>query len=94
MYCAKASSNANTNVAMMGYTFKYAAPLAGALGYSIEDTALAIGLMANAGITSATAGTALRTMFSNLTSAVELTGDKLGKYVVDTQLSTVFLWCR
>lgn len=82
---AKASSNANTNVAMMGYTFKYAAPLAGALGYSIEDTALAIGLMANAGIKSETAGTALRSMFSNLTSAVELTGDKLGKYVIDTQ---------
>ncbi|MDO5018810.1 MAG: phage tail tape measure protein, partial [Lagierella massiliensis] len=44
---AAASSNANTNVAMMGETFKYAAPIAGALGYSVEDTALAIGLMAN-----------------------------------------------
>jgi len=47
---ATAASSANTNVGMMGETFKYAAPIAGALGYSIEDTALAIGLMANSGI--------------------------------------------
>lgn len=32
---------------MMGETFKYAAPFAGALGFSVEDTAEAIGLMAN-----------------------------------------------
>ena len=47
---AVASSNANTNVGMMGETFKYVAPVAGALGFSAEDTALAIGLMANSGI--------------------------------------------
>lgn len=47
---AAASSNANTNVSLMGETFKYVAPVAGALGYSAEDTAVAIGLMANAGI--------------------------------------------
>ena len=46
---AAASSNANTNVGMMGETFKYAAPVAGALGYNIQDTSLAIGLMANSG---------------------------------------------
>ena len=46
---AAASSNANTNVGMMGETFKYAAPVAGALGYSVQDTSLAIGLMANSG---------------------------------------------
>ena len=82
---AMASSNANTDVAKMGYTFKYAAPLAGALGYTIEDTALAIGMMANAGIKSETAGTALRTMFSELTGTIELTGKKLGKYVLDME---------
>ena len=49
---ASASSNANTNVSMLGESFKYAAPIAGALGYSAEDTALALGLMANAGIKS------------------------------------------
>ena len=34
---AAASSNANTNVSMMGETFKYCAPIAGALGFSAED---------------------------------------------------------
>lgn len=63
---AAASSNANTNVGMMGETFKYAAPVAGALGYSVEDTALAIGLMANAGIKGSQAGTALRGTLTNL----------------------------
>lgn len=63
---AKAASNSNTNVGLMGATFQYVAPLAGALGYSIEDTAVAIGLMANAGIKGEKAGTALRTMFTRL----------------------------
>lgn len=63
---AAASSNANTNVSMMGETFKYVAPVAGALGYEIEDTAVAIGLMANSGIKASQAGTALRSMFSRL----------------------------
>lgn len=63
---AKASSSANTNVSLMGATFKYVAPLAGAMGYSIEDTAVAIGLMANAGIKGEMAGTALRAMLTRL----------------------------
>lgn len=63
---AAASSNANTNVSMMGEAFKYVAPVAGALGYEIEDTAVAIGLMANSGIKASQAGTALRSMFSRL----------------------------
>lgn len=63
---AKASSNANTNVGLMGETFKYVAPVAGAMGFSVEDTATAIGLMANAGIKASQAGTALRSMFSRL----------------------------
>lgn len=65
---AAASSNANTNVEMMGGTFKYAAPLVGALGYNMEDTALAAGLMANAGIKAEKAGTALRSIFSRLSA--------------------------
>ena len=56
---AAASSNANTNVAMMGETFKYAASVAGAMNYSMEDVALATGLMANAGIKATQAGTSL-----------------------------------
>ncbi len=63
---AKASSNSNTNVRLMGETFKYVAPLAGAMKYSIEDTAVAIGLMANAGIKGSQAGTALRSMLTRL----------------------------
>lgn len=63
---AQASSNANTNVAMMGETFKYCAPVAGALGFSVEDTAVAIGLMANSGIKASQAGTALRSLFTRL----------------------------
>lgn len=63
---AAAATNSNTNVGMMGETFKYAAPVAGALGYSVEDTAIAIGLMANAGIKGTMAGTALRSAFTRL----------------------------
>ena len=51
---------------MMGETFKYVAPVAGALGYSIEDTATAIGLMANAGIKGTQAGTSLRAILTRL----------------------------
>lgn len=78
---AQASSNANTNVGMMGETFKYVAPVAGALGYSAEDTATAIGLMANAGIKSSQAGTSLRSIMSRLakpTKEVQTAMDALG----------------
>lgn len=63
---AAAASNANTNVAMMGESFKYAAPVAGSLGYSAEDVALALGLMANSGIKASMAGTSLRNIFQRM----------------------------
>lgn len=63
---AAAASNANTNVAMMGESFKYAAPVAGSLGYSAEDVAVALGLMANSGIKADQAGTSLRNMFNRM----------------------------
>lgn len=63
---AEASSASNTNVVLMGETFQYAAPVAGALKYSIQDVAVAAGLMASAGIKGEKAGTALRAMFTNL----------------------------
>lgn len=63
---AAASSNANTNVEMMGGTFQYVAPVVGALGYSMEDTAVAIGLMANSGIKAEKAGTAMRSWLSRM----------------------------
>jgi len=81
---AAASSNANTNVSMMGETFKYAAPIAGALGFSAEDTAEAIGLMANAGIKSSQAGTSLRSIMNNLTSDVKFTGKAFGETTIAT----------
>ena len=68
---AAASSNANTNVQMMGETFKYAAPVVGSLGYNMEDTAIAVGLMANSGIKASSAGTALRGTLSRLTKPTE-----------------------
>lgn len=68
---AQASSNANTNVGLMGETFKYVAPVAGALGYTAEDTAVAIGLMANSGIKASSAGTALRTLMNNMSKPTD-----------------------
>lgn len=81
---AVASSNANTNVSMMGETFKYCAPVAGALGFTAEDTAEAIGLMANAGIKSSQAGTAMRTMLTSLTGEVTFVGDAFGELTIQT----------
>lgn len=81
---AAASSNANTNVSMMGETFKYCAPIAGALGFSAEDTAEAIGLMANAGIKSTQAGTALRTIMNNLAGEIKICGASLGETTIAT----------
>ena len=65
---ATTTSNANTNVSMLGESFKYVAPVAGALGYSIEDTSVALGLMANAGVKASSSGAALRTIMANLAS--------------------------
>lgn len=81
---AAASSNANTNVSMMGETFKYCASIAGALGFSVEDTAEAIGLMANAGIKSSQAGTSLRTIMNNLTGEVKICGSSIGEVTIAT----------
>lgn len=63
---ASAATNANTNVSMMGESFKYVAPVAGSLGYSAEDVAIALGLMANSGIKADMAGTSLRNMFQRM----------------------------
>ena len=99
---AAASSNANTNVSMMGETFKYAAPIAGALGFSVEDTAEAIGLMANAGIKGSQAGTSLRTIMTNLSGDVKICGQNIGEVTIATtnadgsmrDLSDILADCR
>lgn len=82
---AVASSNANTNVSMMGATFKYVAPLAGALGYSVDDAAVAIGLMANAGIKAEQAGTSLRAILTRLSTNAGQTSTSLGALDVLTR---------
>lgn len=99
---AAASSNANTNVSMMGETFKYCAPVAGALGFSVEDTAEAIGLMGNAGIKAFQAGTSMRSIMTNLTGDVKLSGAAIGDVTIATtnadgsmrSLSAILADCR
>ena len=99
---AAASSNANTNVSMMGETFKYCAPVAGALGFSVEDTAEAIGLMGNAGIKASQAGTSMRSIMTNLTGDVKLSGAAIGDVTIATtnadgsmrSLSAILAECR
>jgi len=82
---AVASSNANTNVSMMGDTFRYVAPVAGALGYSAEDTALAIGLMASSGIKASQAGTSLRSIITRLSTDAGASSKSLGALGVLTE---------
>lgn len=77
---AAASNNANTNVSMLGESFKYVAPVAGALGYSAEDTSIALGLMANSGIKASQAGTALRTAMSNLVKPTDAMAGVMDEY--------------
>lgn len=68
---AAASANANTNVSMLGESFSYVAPVAGSLGYSVEDVSTALGLMANSGIKASQGGTALRTLFTNMSNPTD-----------------------
>lgn len=82
---AAAATNSNTNVSMMGETFQYAASLAGAMNYSVEDVAIAIGLMANSGIKASNAGTALRKIFAETTEGAKVSGKELGNYTIKTQ---------
>ena len=77
---AAASSNANTNVSMLGESFKYAAPVAGSLGISAEDTSVALGLMANAGIKASQAGTSLRTGLTNMAKPTKQMQSYMDKY--------------
>ena len=83
---AAASVNSNTNVSMLGESFKYAAPLAGSLGYSIDDTAIALGLMANNGVKADMAGTTLRSLLTRMakpTKESQAAMDRLGISMAD-----------
>ena len=85
---AKTASNANTDVGKMGETFKYVAPVAGALKYSYSDVAQAIGLMANSGIKASQAGTSLRSWLTRLASPTKQSAeamDALGVSMTDAK---------
>lgn len=82
---AAASSNANTNVSLMGETFKYVAPIAGSLNISAEDMAESIGLVANAGIKGSQAGTSLRSIITRLSTDAGASSKKLGALGVLTK---------
>lgn len=82
---AAAMANSNTNVGKMGETFKYVAPVAGSLGYSMEDTAIAIGTMADAGIKASQAGTDLRSIFTRLASDAGASKNQLGALGILTE---------
>lgn len=74
---ARTSSSSNTTVSLMGETFKYVAPLCGALGYSADDAAIAIGLMANSGIKGSQAGTSLKTAITNMVKPTDAMATKM-----------------
>lgn len=77
---AVASSSANTNVEMLGESFKYVAPVAGSLGYSVEDTAVALGIMANSGIKASQAGTSLRAALTRMVKPTDEVEANMRKY--------------
>ena len=79
---AKTSSSANTNVSMLGESFKYVAPLAGAMNYSVEDVSVALGLMANASVKGSMAGTSLKTALSNLASPTDAMAEVMKRYKI------------
>ena len=79
---AKASSSANTNVSMLGESFKYVAPLAGTMGYSVEDVSVALGLMANASVKGSMAGTSLKTALANLSSPTKAMKAVMDEYKI------------
>lgn len=84
---AAAAANSNTTVEKMGETFKYVGPIVGTMGYNMEDAAVAIGLMANAGIKSSQAGTALRSVITRLSAppkACAKAMEELGISMTDT----------
>lgn len=76
---AAAAANSNTNISIMGETFKSSSSVAGALGYSIEDVAVMVGLMANNSVKGSRAGTALRNIFNGLLGGVTLTAKAFGE---------------
>ncbi|MDU9261209.1 phage tail tape measure protein [Staphylococcus pseudintermedius] len=85
---AQTSSKANTDVSGLGEAFKYVAPVAGSFGFSVEDTSIALGLMANSGVKASQAGTALKSMMTKLakpTGEAKKTMESLGISITDSE---------
>ncbi|HAR6121620.1 TPA: phage tail tape measure protein [Staphylococcus pseudintermedius] len=85
---AQTSSKANTDVTGLGEAFKYVAPVAGSFGFSVEDTSIALGLMANSGVKASQAGTALKSMMTKLakpTGEAKKTMESLGISITDSE---------
>lgn len=82
---AQTATNSNTDVSRMGQTFKYVAPVAGSMGYAVEDVAVSIGLLANAGIKGSQAGTSLRNIMSRIAIDGGATEKKLGALGIITK---------
>ena len=89
---AQTATNANTSVGLMGETFKYVAPIAGSLGADVDDVAVSIGLMANAGIKGSMAGTALRSIMTRISTNAGKTSSKMGALDIITKKLGVSFW--
>lgn len=77
---AQASANANTNIGLLGESFKYVGATMGAMKYSIEDTSIALGLMANAGVKGSMGGTSLKNAIVNMVSPTKTMAAVMEKY--------------
>ena len=85
---AENANRTNSSVAETGEAMKYIAPLARAAGIRMEETAAAIGIMANAGIQGSQAGTTLRGALSRLskpTDDMQQAMDELGVSFYDSE---------
>lgn len=85
---AQTANKSNTSVSMLGESFKYVAPVAGALKFNAQDVSTALGLMANSGIKASSAGTALRSLFTRMakpTKESQTAMDALGISLTDSQ---------
>lgn len=79
---AEASRSSNTTVDMLGESFKYVGPVAGAFGYSIQDVAIALGIFANSGVKGSQAGTGLRQALNALINPSDKAAAEMDKYGV------------
>ena len=77
---AKAQASANTTVQQLGNAFSFAAPVAATLGQSVEESAIALALLANNSIKSSRAGTGLAQILSGLIRKTEDTTELMEKY--------------